>query len=149
MSTARPVKVWRDFTTKAPGIVFPWTPLRDRSSVTIYIFGVFLTYSDYMYTLRYMVKTMRFDDSPWSDRKMGIYHKYDGTRSIWIVLQPHRVALDLPRTVAGNNWKGVYHILPHLSLFTSTLNGWTEYLNFLEGLIIKNVSWLATHGYRI
>ena len=92
----------------------------------------------FLYGINYMAKTGR-DTWPWSNRKVGIYHKYDRVfqSSIWIVLQPTIIASRLPKLFADRAKSPLME--PHLVLFHSTAQSWTAYLKYIEIEVRKNV----------
>jgi hypothetical protein len=74
---------------------------------------------------------------PWSDRKIGIYHKYDQSMqsSTWIILRPTAGASRFPELFANRAKSSV--LAPHLVLFHLAAQAWTEYLRYLESEVRK------------
>jgi hypothetical protein len=106
------------------------------------------TIEDYAYTLRYVARTGR-KEHPWSERKMGVYHKQNGPTSLYIILQPTPTALELPARVSSSSpgaTISMYSVLPHVLLFQSTLPAWKAYMQNLEGPVRNIVSYVFIHS---
>ncbi|CAI4218863.1 unnamed protein product [Parascedosporium putredinis] len=93
------------------------------------------TFVDFMYVIRYMAGPWKGEDYPWSLRKMGVYHRREGHRSFWIILQPHQNALLVPKSIFEGYLARPHSIHAHISLFTSSLSGWAEHLRFVAMLL--------------
>lgn len=67
-----------------------------------------------------MAKTGR-ETWPWSERKMGVYDKYDSetNSSTWLILQPTSLAWKLPE-LCGTE-RNAYIMTSHEFLFQSSL----------------------------
>ena len=78
-----------------------------------------------------MVKTGR-EGWPWSERVMGIYHRYNGKSksSVWIIVQPTVAACELPETFVSNAERSF--LTAHRILIQSTSHSWRSYLDHLE-----------------
>lgn len=98
----------------------------------------FLIPLDFAYALRYVAKTGR-SQCPWSERRMGVYHKFDGATSVWVIMQPTPAALGLPKAASAPRWREIGPALPHVLLFQSSLPAWVAYLKYLEGIVRGNV----------
>lgn len=94
--------------------------------------------ADFMYTLRYMAANGR-SQCPWSDRRIGVYHKRDSSKSIWVILQPTAAALELPQAVSDDPQRQHDPALLHVLLFRATLPAWAAYLTYLETLVRADV----------
>lgn len=93
--------------------------------------------ADFAYALRYVAKTGR-SQCPWSERRMGVYHKFDGATSVWVIMQPTPAALGLPKAASAPRWREIGPALPHVLLFQSSLPAWVAYLKYLEGIVRGN-----------
>ncbi|KAF3002327.1 hypothetical protein E8E14_005777 [Neopestalotiopsis sp. 37M] len=84
------------------------------------------------YIFRYAARTGR-EDWPWSIRKMGIYHHLDGNgKSIWVLLQPNKVAQNLPLLTFEET---AVPIDKHLQIFKHSQESWKAYLQYLESQV--------------
>ncbi|EXM26154.1 hypothetical protein V3481_014044 [Fusarium oxysporum f. sp. vasinfectum] len=85
----------------------------------------------FAYILGYIAKTGR-SSNPWSERKMGVYHEFSNRRELWVILQPTKVALDLPSSYLNLS---KHRMSPHTLLFSSSFPTSTAYLQYLENQI--------------
>ncbi|KAF2812456.1 uncharacterized protein BDZ99DRAFT_474619 [Mytilinidion resinicola] len=94
---------------------------------------------EFFYNIRYVVKTGR-DGWPWSERRMGVYHKYDDTTdsSTWIILQPTASARKLPKKFSSAIRPNLKPVVQHIFLFRSTSQSWKDYLKYLESQVRKD-----------
>ncbi|OCK74718.1 hypothetical protein K432DRAFT_429867 [Lepidopterella palustris CBS 459.81] len=92
---------------------------------------------DFFYLLRYVVKTGR-DSWPWSDRRMGVYQKYNAEigDSTWIIMQPTAAVRKLPQLCSPMGRSSVFEA--HVFLLRSTLQSWKAYLRYLETQVRKD-----------
>lgn len=72
---------------------------------------------------------------PWSDRRVGVYHKHDSSKSVWVVLQPTNAALELPQAAYKVYQRECDPVRLHMLLFSSTMPAWIAYLTYLEALV--------------
>lgn len=89
----------------------------------------------FAYILGYIAKTGR-SSNPWSERKMGVYHEFSNRRELWVILQPTKVALDLPSSYLSLS---KHRMSPHTLLFSSSFPTSTAYLQYLENQIKTKV----------
>lgn len=104
---------------------------------------ILLAISAFSYTLHHVATTGR-THYPWSERRMGVYHSFDLSKSVWIILQPTPAALKLLEAALDASRLREPHFphdptMLHALLFQSTLPGWTVYLKYLEALVRSNV----------
>jgi Mg2+ and Co2+ transporter CorA len=94
------------------------------------------------YTVRFFERNHRNTGDPWSLRQTGVYQRFDTAtnNSVWTLIKPShylQVRLrDKLHTLARRpQLRPVRHMLLHLVIVSSTLEGWAEYITTQQDVL--------------
>jgi hypothetical protein len=98
------------------------------------------------YTVRFFERNHRNTGDPWSLRQTGVYQRFDTAtnNSVWTLIKPShylQVRLrDKLHTLARRpQLRPVRHMLLHLVIVSSTLEGWAEYITTQQDVLERFV----------